>query len=313
MSTPSVLIATMKLRPGQEDAFAAWQVRHDRVIAQAPGYLSSDLIPPTKEGDNEWTILLNFQSAEQLVKWQRSDERAKLMGDVLPLLEGGNLGEVMPKDNSAMQPGSDITQVILSKIKPGMEETYRAWAVKIQQAQAKYPGYRGMYLQPPGTDKAGHWTTMLRYDTQEHLDAWLAAPERAALLRESKAFIENEELLRLATSFPGWVPINPATGKGPPNWKTALLVLLGLYPTVLLEIRFLSPQLAFLNPSLATFIGNVGSVAVTSFLTMPLFIRTFGWWLFVDKKTPRWIEPLGSGLLFVLFALEIALLWRLLL
>ena len=71
----------------------------------------------------------------------------------------------------------------------------------------------------------------------------MAAPERAELLKEAKAFIESEELMRLATSFPGWVPINPVTGKGPPDWKTALLVLLGLYPIVVIELRFLNPIL----------------------------------------------------------------------
>jgi hypothetical protein len=65
-----------------------------------------------------------------------------------------------------------------------------------------------------------------------HLEAWMNAPERKALLAESKEFIESEELMRLATAFPGWVPLDPMTGEGPPNWKTAMLVLLGLFPIV---------------------------------------------------------------------------------
>jgi uncharacterized protein len=110
------------------------------------------------------------------------------------------------------------------------------------------------------------------------------------------------------------VPINPATGKGPPNWKTALLVTLGLFPIVMLEMRFLSPILASmgLHSSLAIFIGNCISVAGTTFVTMPLFIRWFGWWLFTDKKTPAWITPAGVGLLTVLFAIEVGALWHLL-
>jgi hypothetical protein len=101
--------------------------------------------------------------------------------------------------------------------------------------------------------------------------------------------------MRLATSFPGWVPVSSVTGEFPPDWKTAMLVLLGLYPTVLLELRFLKPHLSFLNPSLATFFGNIGSVAVTSFITMPLFVRWFGWWLFTDKKSSKSRGPLGFG------------------
>jgi hypothetical protein len=91
--------------------------------------------------------------------------------------------------------------------------------------------------------------------------------------------------MRLATSFPGWVSIDPMTGKGPPNWKTGLLVILGLFPIVMLEMRFLSPILAALglHASLATFVCNSVSVLGTTFVTMPLFIRWFGWWLFPEK------------------------------
>jgi antibiotic biosynthesis monooxygenase (ABM) superfamily enzyme len=312
MSTPAVFLATFKVRPGHKDAFAAWQGRHDTVVSKFPGCISGDVIPPTKPGDNEWTIILNFENSDVLFKWQKSEERARLIAEVLPLVEGGNLGEMMPEDNSASQPDTNVTQVILSKIKPGMDEAYREWSARIQQAQAQYPGYRGTYIQPPSSGEAGNWTTMLRYDTSAHLEAWLAAPERAELLRESKGFIENEELMRLRTSFPGWVPISPVTGKGPPDWKTAILVMLGLYPIVMLEMRFLSPHLISLNPALATFIGNIGSVAATSFITMPFFVHWFGWWLFTNKDSPKSRGSIGVALLIALFVVEIALLWRIL-
>ena len=214
-----------------------------------------------------------------------------------------------PETRDAAQPETTVTQVILSQVKPGMEDAYREWCARIQEAQARYPGYRGMYLQPPGSNDS-HWTTMLRFDTTEHLEGWLAAPEREKLLHESKAFIEKEELMRLATSFPGWVPINPLTGKGPPDWKTALLVLLGLYPIVVLELRFLNPLLLGFNSSLATFIGNTLSVAGTTFITMPVFVRAFGWWLFLDKTSAKWATPAGLCILSGLFVVEVALFWR---
>jgi antibiotic biosynthesis monooxygenase (ABM) superfamily enzyme len=313
MSAPAVLIASAKLRPGEDHAFAAWQARHNTVLGKFPGFISSDVIPPSQPESNEWTIVLNFRSKDELTAWQRSSQRAKIVDEALPLLEGGSFGEVAQPDQPGEQLGSNVTEVILSKIKSGMDDTYREWAVKIQAAQAKYPGYRGMYLQPPA-EKDGLWTTIIRYDTTEHLEAWIEAPERAELLKESQAFIEHEQLMRLATSFPGWVPINPMTGKGPPNWKTALLVLLGLFPIVMLEMRFLSPILASLglHASLATFIGNFISVAGTTFVTMPLCIRWFGWWLFTEKKMPAWITPVGLGFLAALFAIEVGALWYLL-
>jgi hypothetical protein len=67
-----------------------------------------------------------------------------------------------------------------------------------------------------------------------------------------------------------------------------------------------------LHASLATFIGNTISVFGTTFVTMPLFIRWFGWWLFTEKKTPPWITPAGIGFLAALFAIEVGALWYLL-
>jgi antibiotic biosynthesis monooxygenase (ABM) superfamily enzyme len=309
MSSPAVLIATAKVRAGSEDAFAEWKARHDTALAKFPGYISSDIMPPDEHSDM-WTIVLNFRSTAELTTWQQSTERAALIGELLPLVTGGDFGEVMnPETRDAAHPETTVTQVILSQVKPGMEDAYREWCARIQEAQARYPGYRGMYLQPPGSN-GSHWTTMLRFDTTEHLEGWLAAPERAKLLHESKAFIENEELMRLATSFPGWVPINPLTGKGPPDWKTALLVLLGLYPIVVLELRFLNPLLRGFNSSLATFIGNTLSVAGTTFITMPVFVRAFGWWLFLDKTSAKWATPAGLCILSGLFVVEVALFWR---
>jgi uncharacterized protein len=312
MSNLAVLIATARVRTGRDAEFTAWKARHDAVIGKFPGYVSSDMMPGP-DGSNEWTIVLNFRTPEQLEIWQKSPERAAIIAESIPFLEGGNFGEAVRIGGAGEQPGTNVTEVILSKIKPGMDDAYRAWTVKIQAAQARYPGYGGTYLQPP-TAKESHWTTLLRYDTVEHLENWMAAPERKALLEESKVFIESEELMRLATSFPGWVPINPATGKGPPDWKTAMLVLLGLFPVVMLELRFLSPVLTRLglHASLATFIGNALSVAVTSFITMPLCVRWLGWWLFPPDASSFAVTSKGAAILIFLFALEILALWQLL-
>jgi uncharacterized protein len=306
MSTPAVLIATVRVRSGQNQAYVAWQARHHSVISKFPGFISCDTLRSTKPGSDEWTIVMNFRSQDDLVAWQNSKEQAELVAQAAPFFEGGNLSGVME------QSGDNVTEIIISRIKPGMDEVYREWAVRIQAAQAGYPGYRGTYLQPPSSGEGSHWTTFIRYDTAAHLEAWMNAPERAKLLEESKTFIEKEELSRLATAFPGWVPINPETGKGPPDWKTAQLVLLGLFPVVMLEMRFLNPLLHGLNSSFATFIGNALSVAATSFITMPLFVRCFNWWLFPKEGSGPAVTLKGVAILIILFALEVALLWRLL-
>lgn len=313
MSTPAVLVATVRVRPGSDPAFSAWKARHDQAVGKFPGFLGSDIIPPAQPGAADWTILLNFRTREDLAGWQGSKERADLLAEGLPLFEGGSYREVERAGAAAETPQGSVTEVIFSKIRPGREDDYRAWSARMQAEQAKYPGYRGMFLQPP-EQAGGLWTTIIRFDAAAQLERWMNAPERAAMLRESKAFIEHEQLTHLATSFPGWVPIDPATGKGPPDWKTAALVLLGLFPIVMLEMKFLGYLLGPLgvqNRSLATFLGNAISVAGTSFLTMPLFVRWFGWWLFLRDDSPKDTTLRGVLLLLALFAAEVAVLWKL--
>src|SRR5260221_6243690 len=124
MSAPAVLIATAKLRPGQDQAFGAWQARHNATIDKFPGFVSSDVIPPSQPDGNEWIIVLNFRSEDELAAWQRSGERATLVGQAIFLLEGGILGEKARLDRPAELPGPNVAKVSFSKIKAAMDTTF---------------------------------------------------------------------------------------------------------------------------------------------------------------------------------------------
>lgn len=307
MSAPGILVATARVRPGRETEFAAWKARHDTALGKFPGFVSSDMTPSSKPGVNEWAILLSFRAREDASAWQQSKERAEILALGAPLFEAGNLGEVVKQSDEGRQPDTSVTEVIFSKIKPGMEDAYREWTSRIQAAQARYPGYRGTFSQPPESEK-GMWTNIIRFDSAAQLEAWMEAPERSALLKEASAFVEHEQFTRLATSFPGLVPVDPATGKGPPNWKTGMLVLLVLFPIVMLEMRFLSPVLTAMGLHLAmsTFINNALGIVVMTYVTMPLAIRAFRWWLFLKPESPSGTTLRGTVLLIFLLAVEVA-------
>jgi hypothetical protein len=308
MSSPAVLIATARVREGKDAEFVAWKARHDSAISKFPGYVSSDMMPGAN-GSNEWTILINFQSADDLAGWQQSKQHQEIIAEGIPLFEGGNFGEIVQGGEAGVPSSGDVTEVIFSRIKPGMEDAYREWTTRIEAAQAHYPGYRGMFLQPPD-EKGGMWTTIIRFKSAPQLEAWMNAPERKRLLQESKVFIEHEQLTRLATSFPGWFPTDPKTGHGPPKYKAGMLVLLGLFPIVMLEARFLNPRLASLNFSLGMFIGNVLSVAATTYLTMPLFIKALKWWVLPEADAPKSVHWKGTLLVCALYALLVAIFWK---
>ena len=211
-----------------------------------------------------------------------------------------------------MASNTEVTEVITTDVKPDKVEEYRAWAERVQKAQAQFAGYKGSFVQPPRPGEHT-WTTLMRFQTPEQLETWLNSPERAALLKEEQGLVEREMLHRIDNSFPGWIPNDPATGKPPNMWKTACLVLLTLFPVVMIELKFLTPFLLsnHVPPALATFIGNAVSVALTTWPLMPLAIRAFKSWIFPDTQTPsaRIVAPIA---LVACYAIELAATWRLL-
>jgi len=304
----AVLLAKFHLRAGAEDEFTAWQAKALTRAAGSEGFLNSEMSPASADSST-WTATLRFRTIQNLDAWRNSETWQSLIGEAQGFLAEKTSVEIETRE---AQPDGGVVEVIVTKVKPGKEEAYRHWETRIQQAQSKFPGYQGSYVQPPIAGELG-WTTLMRFDSAEQLDTWLKSAERAALLREAEPLIDYAHLQRVDTSFPGWFPTDPSTGKGPPNWKAAMLVLLGLFPIVMLETRFLSPRLASLNSSFAMFVGNTISVALTTWLTMPLFIKGLGWWLFPKSDGSKLrINVAGTAFILVLFAIEVAALWHLL-
>jgi antibiotic biosynthesis monooxygenase (ABM) superfamily enzyme len=300
----AILQAKFHLRSGFENEFAAWQAKALTRAAEFKGFLNSEITPC---GDaSSWAVMLRFANTGHLDTWRESETWRHLLEEVQSLLAEKSSIEIEVRES---EPDGGVVEVIVTKVKAGKEGAYREWETKIQQAQSKFPGYCGSYVQPPLAGELG-WTTLMRFDTAEHLDTWLKSPERAALLGEAEPLIDYAHLQRMETSFPGWFPTDPKTGQGPPNWKAAMLVLLGLFPIVMLESLFLSPRLASLNFSLALFIGNTISVALTTWLTMPVFIKALDWWLFPKPDAPKSVHWKGTLLIFALYALSVAIFWK---
>jgi uncharacterized protein len=300
----AILQAKFHLRRGAENEFAAWQAKALTRAAEFKGFLNSEITP---SGDaSSWAVMLRFANTGHLDAWRQSETWRHLLEEVQSLLAEKSSIEIEVRES---EPDGGVVEVIVTKVKAGKEAAYREWETKIQQAQSKFPGYCGSYVQPPLAGELG-WTTLMRFDTAEHLDKWLKSPERAALLSDAEPLIDYAHLQRMETSFPGWFPTDPKTGQGPPNWKAAMLVLLGLFPIVMLESLFLSPRLASLNFSLALFIGNTISVALTTWLTMPVFIKALDWWLFPKPDAPKSVHWRGTLLIFALYALSVAIFWK---
>src|SRR5713101_3569301 len=187
-SSPSpstaVLLAKFHLRRDVENEFAAWQAKALTRAAGFEGFLNSEITP---SGDALWwTVMLRFGTAGDLYVWQKSEAWHRLLGEAQSLLAEKSSIEIEVKET---EPDGGVVEVIVTKVKSGKEAAYREWETKIQQAQSKFPGYLGSYVQHPVAGELG-WTTLMRFDSAKQLDRWLKSPERAALLRDAEPLID---------------------------------------------------------------------------------------------------------------------------
>ena len=128
---------------------------------------------------------------------------------------------------------------------------------------ADAPGYEGTALFPP--DDAGRWLSVVRFRSDRRLADWLSSARRAESLPGLRSILaEDFSSLAQTTPFGITVRVDDGRLRMTPNWKSAMMVMLVLYPTVMLLSRFLGPVLDgwSVQPWLALWLSQVVSVVL---------------------------------------------------
>jgi uncharacterized protein len=299
------LIVCARVSPGNDAAFQQWQSRWQHAVLDSPGALSCDLLPSAPPDQEESIAIVRFSTSDALKAWRASPVHTSLVAEASAIVEGGSITQLAGAAAAEYYVQRAATELIVTKVKPGQEAAYRAWTDRMEKAQNAFPGYSGAFVHPPqSTDDA--WTTVLRFDTVENLEAWLHSPQRLALVKEAEGLTNDLVVQRFDTSFPGWAPNNPITGAPPNPWKTAALVLLTLLPVVMLEIVFLDPRIRHINRALWALIDVSLGVSLTTWPLMPMMVKVFQKWIFPDS--PRQAFAYGA-LLAAIFVVEMGLSW----
>ena len=130
-------------------------------------------------------------------------------------------------------------------------------------------------------------------------------------MEKLKAQVGSFDLKVMPSGFGPWFAgcVHGPDGAPPPSWKMALVVLLGLYPTVMLLALFPGPYTQPLGLSLAMLIGNALSVAILQWAVMPVLNNLSASWLGANAASQRALSI--AGLLVILALLTgLALIFR---
>lgn len=305
MEQNNITTTRITVKPEARRTFFDWQAKLNGLIGSFDGFVSLEFLSPQDKID-EWVITIRFKDEKGVKHWRHSSICQEMFKELKSLVREK---ELVTTVGSVSDMRSGITEVIVTQVAPGTEEEYRKWSGKIHEVEAKFPGFKGVYVQSPASTKGGNWITLLQFDSQENLDRWLNSAERKAVLEESTSLITSLESHRVISPYGGWFSSIAKAGAVPAVWKQTMVVLLVLFPIIMFEIKFLNPHIGNLGPSLSTFIGNAISVTLLAYPAMPFAIKCLRWWL-VPTSPRKSISTLGALLVIALYLFEIAIFWN---
>ncbi|MEU8784626.1 antibiotic biosynthesis monooxygenase [Streptomyces sp. NPDC048637] len=274
----ATVIIGQKIRPGLEREFEAWQEGVNTAAADYAGFLGAEISPPTPL-QPDWVVVYRFDSIAHLQAWINSATRQSFLDSGSRYLDGPATQQVV--SGGTQQPDPLVTVVVTHRVHPDHVDAFLAWQRQMSEQESTFEGFRGTELFRPIEGLQDEWTTLYRFDSAEHLDAWLTSPERKEVLAEGEKF-HDFGMRTIDNSFGSWFAFEENGREVPPpsETKTSVAVWVGLYPTVVLLTLALSPlQLPLW---LGLLVGNLLSSFIMSFLTMPFY---------VNPLLRRWLRP----------------------
>jgi uncharacterized protein len=226
------IVTQTRIHPGRDDDFSAWQTQINTAASEFDGFIEQTVMPPNPPTQIDWIILQRFRSLESATSWLNSKERLGMIEHAFPMPVGQDDVHILKEDGVGVLP-SPVSALIATKIKPGLEPQYRAWEQRVARIQSKAKGFQGFKFEPPIPGVQDSWLTIVRFDSDANLAAWMNSPERRALLKEAESFTEEHHARIVRTGFDQWFKVAEGA-PAPAAWKMNMLVLMVLYPVVFL-------------------------------------------------------------------------------
>jgi antibiotic biosynthesis monooxygenase (ABM) superfamily enzyme len=178
-----------------------------------------------------------------------------------------------------------VTTTVTRQVKPGHEAAYEQFLDGIIAAASRFPGHLGAEVFRPQTAAAGEYRVVYRFDTAQHLHAWLGSAEHAAWLERAEPHVIGPLRRQVLTGLEAWFTLPTQPGlPPPPRYKMALVTWMTIFPLITLVVVATAPLLGRL-PLVARLAVTTGvTVPLMTWAVMPRVTRLLGWWLYPDRR-----------------------------
>jgi len=187
-------------------------------------------------------------------------------------------------------PGTDgpVTTTVTRRVRPGHEQSYEQFLAGINAAARRFPGHLGVAVFRPESATAGEYRIVYRFDSGDHLRAWLDSDERAAWLERAEPHVIGPMRTRFVTGLESWftLPGRPSIPP-PPPYKMALLTWITIFPLITVVVIALDPWLSKLDLVLRLAVTTAMTVPIMTWLVMPRVTRLLRSWLYPTAPRER--------------------------
>ena len=182
---------------------------------------------------------------------------------------------------------SPVTTIFARRVRPGFERQYEEWLGGITRTLAQFPGNQGSTILRPGAGRT-EYIAIVQFDSAENLERWLVSEERADWLAKLESITLDSEEVSSLTGMERWFTLpDRSVTQAPPKYKSATLLLLGLYPLVLVLSPLLQPLIGSWPSALQILVSLVVSIPLMVWIVMPQLTRLFFGWLYPEHKPSR--------------------------
>ncbi|MEV3903274.1 antibiotic biosynthesis monooxygenase [Mycobacterium sp. NPDC050551] len=283
--------------------FGEWARSLTACAADADGCVSTRIA--VEGGQFEPAVAVTFADEAQLDRWLDSAARAEV-------LQAGREQGWWPSAPvlvlAADSPPPPGVAAFRHRLAAGRRAEFLTAQGLLTDAAARFSGYEGTSLFLD--DAGGESLSVLRFRTDRQLAAWTSSPQRVADLPDLRSSL-SRDFVPMTSTTPLGTTVRNEHGRivMTPNWKSAMLLLLVLYPTVMTLSRYLGPVLdrLFAPPWLALWLSQVVSVSLMQWWLMPWVSRPFRRWLDPVEGTGWRSNLAGAAAIVVLYAVTLLL------
>jgi antibiotic biosynthesis monooxygenase (ABM) superfamily enzyme len=176
------------------------------------------------------------------------------------------------------------TVVITNRVSTGKRREYEAWLEEIAPLCKASPGHLDWNIVRPIPGLTETYTVIIRFDTSEHLRAWIDSPVRERLIKKLQPLLAAADDFYISSGLDFWFTPSGAKAGVPVRWKQFLLTWSAIYPLAFAVPLIVLPALQRIGipawPPIAALTVTGVVVFLMVYIVMPRYTRLVQRWLF---------------------------------